>query len=139
MYTFFLFLHFVALALGVGTGFAMLRIGIATKNLPPSEKGPLFQKLSVLRMNGLLGLTFLILSGLGMLWRRPGIFTAAGGLFHAKLTVVGLMVIVMTTMFILAGRAKRAGTPPSPILPQLGNINLTLSLIVILLAVLVFH
>lgn len=139
MYTFLLYLHFVALALGVGTGFTMLRMGIATRNLPPSERGPLFQKLSILRFNGLAGLVLLILSGLGMLWQRPGLFTIAGGLFHAKLTLVVLMVVVVTTMFSLAARAKRAGSPPPPLLSHLGNLNLAISLIVVLLAVLVFH
>jgi uncharacterized membrane protein len=114
-------------------------MGITTKNLPPAEKGALFQKLSVLRFNGMAGLGLLILSGLGMLWQRPGLFTSAGGLFHAKLTVVGIMVAVVGVMHFFMAKAKRAGTPPPPILAKLGNVNLALSIIVILLAVLVFH
>jgi hypothetical protein len=139
MYTLFLFTHFIALALGVGSGFAMIRMGIATRNLPPAEQGALFQKLSALRFNGMTGLGLLILSGLGMLWQRPGLFTSAGGLFHAKLTLVGLMVIVVGVSHMIMGKAKRVGGPPPAILPKLGNVNLALAVVVILLAVMVFH
>lgn len=139
MNTFFLYLHFIALALGIGTGFAMLRIGFTTRNLPPAERGALFQKLSVLRFNGMTGLGLLILSGLGMLWQRPGLLAAGGGLFHLKLTLVGVMVIVIGVMHSLMAKAKRAGGPPPALLPVLGNLNLAISLVVVLLAVLVFH
>jgi uncharacterized membrane protein len=139
MYDLLLILHFIGLAMGVGTGFAMLRIGFSTRNLPPAERGALFQKVSVLRLNGYTGIALLILSGLGMLASRPGLFAAAGGYFHAKLTLVAAMVVLIGIMHVAMGRAKRAGGPPPAILMKLGNLNFTLGLLVIVLAVLAFH
>lgn len=139
MYTFLLIVHFIALAMGVGTGFAILRIGRANRNLEPAEKGALFQKISVLRLNAYTGLALLILSGLGMLALRPGLFSAAGGWFHAKLLLVVLMVVVVGLAHVLTLTARRAGGPPPAILPKLGNFNFTLGLLVVVLAVLAFH
>jgi uncharacterized membrane protein len=134
-----LILHFVGLAMGVGTGFALLRIGFSTRNLSPAERGPLFQKISVLRLNAYTGLALLILSGLGLLWVQPGLFSAGGGFFQAKLLLVAVMLVVVGITHTLLGKAKRAGGPPPAILPKLGNLNFTLGLLVVALAVLAFH
>jgi hypothetical protein len=40
---------------------------------------------------------------------------------------------------MIMGTAKRVGGPPPAILPKLGNVNLALAVVVILLAVMVFH
>lgn len=139
MYTFLLFLHFVGLAMGVGTGFAILRISRANRHLPPPEKGALMQKIAVLRLNGYTGLTLLILSGLAMVAMRPGLFSAAGGFFHAKLTLVVLMVVNIGAMHMITAKAKRAGVPPPKLLMKLGNLNFAMGLVTVLFAVLAFH
>ncbi len=139
MYTFLLFVHFVGLAMGVGTGFAILRIGYANRLLAPPEMGALMQKVSSLRLNGYTGFALLIASGLGMVAMRPGLFAAGGGAFHAKLTVVALMVLNMGVMHALMAKAKRAGGPPPKVLMKLGNLNFAMGIITILLAVVAFH
>jgi len=139
MYTFLLFLHFVGLAMGVGTGFAMLRIGYSNRNLPAPEMGALMQKVSSLRLNGYTGFALLILTGLGMTLMRPGIFSAAGGVFHAKLCLVVLMFLNMGLMHMIMAKAKRAGGPPPALLRKLGNINFSMGIVTILLAVIAFH
>ncbi len=139
MYTALLFLHFVGLAMGVGAGFAILRIGRSNRHLPPPEMGALMQKVSALRLNGYTGFALLILSGLGMVAMRPGLFEAGGGAFHAKLTLVVLMVLNMGFMHMLMARARRAGGPPPKLLMKLGNLNFTMGLVTVLLAVIAFH
>jgi uncharacterized membrane protein len=139
MYMALLFLHFVGLAMGVGTGFAILRIGFANRHLPPPEKGQLFQKISALRLNGYTGFTVLIVTGVAMLGMRPGMFAAAGPLFRVKLALVVLMLLNMGVMHVVMFKAKRAGGPPPAILPRLGNLNFAMGIITVLVAVLVFH
>jgi uncharacterized membrane protein len=139
LYTFLLFVHFVGLAMGVGTGFAILRIGYANRRLQPAEMGALMQKVSVLRLNGYTGFALLIASGLGMLAMRPFMFTAGGGALHAKLTLVVLMVANIGVMHSLMAKAKRAGGPPPKLLMKLGNLNFAMGLVTILLAVAAFH
>jgi uncharacterized membrane protein len=139
MYTFLLFVHFVGLAMGVGTGFAMLRIGYANRQLPPPEMGALMQKVSALRLNGYTGFALLIASGLGLLAMRPGMFAAGGAAFHAKLLLVVLMVLNIGVMHSVMAKAKRVGGPPPKLLMKLGNLNFTMGLITILLAVVAFH
>ena len=139
MYTFLLFLHFVGLAMGVGTGFAILRIGYSNRNLPAPEMGALMQKVSSLRLNGYTGFAVLIVSGLGMTLMRPGIFSAAGGAFHAKLLLVVLMLANIGFMHSVMAKAKRAGGPPPALLRKLGNLNFSMGVVTILLAVIAFH
>jgi uncharacterized membrane protein len=97
------------------------------------------QKVSSLRLNGYTGFAILIVSGLGMTLMRPGIFSAAGGVFHAKLGLVVLMLLNMGVMHTVMAKAKRAGGPPPALLKKLGNINFSMGLVTILLAVIAFH
>jgi hypothetical protein len=139
MYDLMLFVHFVGLAMGVGTGFAILRIGYSNRHLPPPEMGALMQKVSALRLNGYTGFALLIASGLGMVAIRPGVFAAGAGAFHTKLLVVVLMGVNIGVMHMIMARAKRAGGPPPKLLMKLGNLNFTMGVVTILLAVLAFH
>ena len=86
----FLFIHFIGLALGVGTSFAMLRLGVATKELPPAERVQFFRHAIALSKNGSIGLGLLIASGLCILFTRgvSTVFGAGGIAFHVKLTLV---------------------------------------------------
>ena len=52
MFEVLLFLHFIGLAMGVGTSFSMLTLGIATKNMPIPEKGAFFLKAFALSRTG---------------------------------------------------------------------------------------
>lgn len=140
MYGVLLFLHFVGLAMGVGTSFAMFTIGLSVGKMQPADRGPFYAKVSVISKNGSIGLLLLLLSGAGMLLARPGLFSAAGGLFHAKLAVVAVMVALVGYMQVLMRKAKREGGGPAmALLPKLGRIGLLLSLIVVALAVAAFH
>lgn len=97
------------------------------------------QRLSALRHNASWGFTALIVSGVGMVWLRPGLLRAGGGLFHAKLTLVGIMIVVMGVVSFAFARSRKAGTPPPRYLLLLRNVNITLALLTMLLAVMVFH
>ena len=72
LYLSLLFLHFIGLALGVGTSFAMLTLGAATKDLPSDERTKFMLRAGALRKNGSIGLALLILSGLALFMLQGG-------------------------------------------------------------------
>jgi uncharacterized membrane protein len=142
MYTFLLFVHFVGLALSVGTGFANFTLGLATKDLPPAERGQFFLRTSVLMRNGGVGLVLLIASGLGMMTIRGFGETLrwGGGAFHAKLTLVVLIVGAFGYLESRVARARREGGGPALAkVPLIGRVMLVLALGIVLCAVLAFH
>ncbi len=141
MYTALLFLHFIGLALGVGTGFANMTLGLAAKNLAPEERIAFALKTFALSRNGSIGLLLLIVSGIGlMLMRGVGAtFAAGGGAFHAKLTLVVLMIGALGYMQTLAARAKReGGGPVMAKIPKVGRVMLVLGVGIVLTAVIAF-
>lgn len=141
MYETLLFLHFIGLALGVGTGFANLALGMALKDLPPEERTKAALRNLVLAKNGSYGLLLLLLSGIGMTLLRgvSATFAWGGGAFHAKLTLVVIMIGVLGYMQALIARAKREnGGPALAKLPQVGKIMLPLGIGVVLAAVIAF-
>jgi len=88
------FLHFIGLALGVGTSFALLTLGSAAAELAPDERTKFMLRAGALRKNGSYGLGLLILSGLGIfILRGPAeVFRWGGGAFHLKLTLVVILI-----------------------------------------------
>src|SRR5690606_17558356 len=93
MYELFLILHFLGLALGVGTSFAFMTLGLATKDLNAEERTRFMLRASLLSKNGSIGLTLLIVSGIGFLVMRGvgDVMRWGGGAFHAKLLLVAIL------------------------------------------------
>ncbi|HEY6078713.1 MAG TPA: hypothetical protein VIW29_07915 [Polyangiaceae bacterium] len=136
-----LFLHFVGLALGLGTGLAMLTLGKATKDLPAEERGKFLQRASALRKNASYGLALLLLTGIAMfVLRGPAqVMAWGGGAFHAKLTLVVILCGVFGYSQVVAKKVREAGGGPLMAkLAKLGQISAVLSLLITLCAVLAF-
>ena len=141
MYELLLFLHFVGLAMGVGTGFANLALGIAMKDVPPEERAKVALRNLVLSKNGSIGLLLLLVSGIGMtLMRGVGATFAWGGpAFHAKLTLVVIFIGVFGYMQMLTARVRREnGGPTLAKLPVVGRIIFFLGLSIVAAAVIAF-
>ena len=142
LYLCLLFVHFVGLALGVGTSFASLSLGAASKDLAPEERAKFLLRASVFSKNGSAGLGLLILSGLAMfIWRGPAAVMAWGGpAFHAKLTLVVILIGVFGYLQVVAKKVRLAGG--GPLMGKLRTLSVTslgLSLAIMLAAVIAFQ
>jgi uncharacterized membrane protein len=142
MQDFFLVIHFIGLALGVGTSFAMMRLGMATKDLPVAERAQFFRTAMSVSKNGSLGLAFLIGSGLCMLFTRGvGTVFASGGMaFHIKLTLVLVLAGFVGFSQVLVKRFReKQDMAVLPKLAKVGQVMLLTGLGIIITAVLAFH
>ena len=136
-----LFLHFIGLALGVGTSFAMLTLGASTKDLAPEERAKFMLRAGALRKNGSIGLGLLILSGLAMfILRGPAAVMAWGGpAFHLKLTLVVILIGVFGYTQALLKKIRVAGGGPLMAkVPKLSMLMLALSVAIVASAVAAF-
>jgi len=141
LYLSLLFLHFIGLALGVGTSFAMLTLGAAGQKLAPEERTQFMMRVSALRMNGSYGLGLLILTGLALfILRGPAaVFAWGGGAFHLKLTLVVILIGFFGYVQVLTKKIREAGGGPLMAkLPRLSMIMLGLSVAIIASAVAAF-
>jgi hypothetical protein len=138
----FLIVHFLGLALGVGTSFATLRLGLATKNLPPAERGEFFKRAIVISKNGSLGLTLLIVSGLCMLFTRgvTTVFGSGGIAFHIKLTLVLVLAGLVGFSQVLVKRFReKQDVQAMATMAKVGPVMLLTSIGIVVCAVLAFH
>jgi uncharacterized membrane protein len=141
LYSSILFFHFIGLALGVGTGFAMPVLGAASRDLSPEERAKFMLRASVLSKNGSYGLALLILTGLAMFLIRGPAATMAwgGGAFHLKLTLVVIFCGVFGYMQSLLKKIRQAGGGPLMAkVPKLSMIMLALSIAIVASAVAAF-
>lgn len=142
LYTSILFLHFVGLALGVGTSFAMLTLGGAAATLAPEERSKFMLRAGALRKNGSYGLALLILTGLAMFILRGmrEVMAWGGPAFHVKLTLVVILCGVFGYAQVVNKKIREAGGGPLVTkLLLLGKIMLSLSLLIVASAVVAFH
>ena len=142
-YLVLLIIHFLALALGVGTSFATVALGIASASLEPAERRSFMLRAGgAVSKNGSFGFLLLVLSGLGMLFLRgPASVMAAGGpAFHAKLTLVVIAAGVLGYSQVLRKRAREASdTAAMAALPKVGAALLVLSIAIVVAAVIAFQ
>ena len=142
MQDFFLIIHFVGLALGVGTSFATLRLGLATKALPPAERGQFFTYAAALGKNGSLGLALLLASGLCMLFTRgvTTVFSSGGVAFHIKLTLVLVLIGLLGFTQVLVKRIReKQDAKAMATVAKVGPVMLLTGLGIVVTAVLAFH
>lgn len=140
MYSTLLFLHFVGVSIGAGTGIYMLSLTRhAAQNMDQAEARTLMPGIaaSVSRV-GNIGLALLLLSGVGMgLMLGEDILST---MFLLKMLLVLLIVIFVVVMQYLATQVKTSDDKSILLLMRrLGMLGPLLGLATILVAVLVFH
>ena len=142
MFDLLLVLHFIGLALGVGTSFAFMNLGIAAKDMPLPERALFFLKAFSLSKNGSIGLVLLIVSGVGMMLVKGSsvVMASGGGFFQAKLILVVALIGFVGYMQTLMRKARKEnGGPVMAKIPKVGRFGLMLGVAIIILAVLAFH
>ena len=142
MLDFLLILHFIGLALGVGTGFAMLTLGLSTADMAPADRGAFMRRASVITRNGAIGLTLLIVSGVGLVMARgvQMVMAWGGPMFHVKLTLVAIMIGVFGYLQVLLRQSRSAdGAAAAARIPLVSRVMLVLGVSVVVFAVLAFH
>ena len=138
MHDIMLILHFLGLAMGLGTSFAFMFIGISASKMP-EEAGLEFQKKAfVLTKMGHIGLTILVITGLYLAtpyWKILGDMP----LLIAKLVLVfglGAMIGIMSSK---AKKVIKGDHSQLKSMAPMGRIAMLLGIAIVVLAVLQFH
>ena len=140
MYHLLLFLHFIGVAIGAGTGIYLLALTHhANRHLEQAEARTLIPGVAgALSRVGSLGLLLLIASGLGMLYSLgAGILH---GVFLAKLALVLVLVLFVVMMHRLAWRVRSRGdVAAAQTMKSLAMFGPLLAVLIIAAAVMAFH
>ena len=132
------FFHFFALFMGGAAGFGHLALDRAEKKIggPPPEHYKIIRPM--LGMFGLIAIVLLWITGV-IMYRMEYADAELGAAFLIKLAAAGIMLVVTIYISWLAMKAGKAGTPPPPIVAQLGKVNGPLAWLALALAVYVFR
>ncbi len=133
-----LIIHFIGLAMGLGSSFANLFLGMAIAKMPPDEARAFALKAMALRKMGYIGLSLLILSGLYLMspyWR----ILPTTPLLIAKLLLVVVLVGLISVLTKAGDKFKAGDATQMKLLKPLGRIGLIITLVIVILAVSVFH
>ncbi len=134
-----LILHFLGLAMGVGSGLAFLVMGMATGKMEPARRAEVLLSLFPIARMGQYGLLLLVLTGGYMMTPYWGILGSTP-LLIAKLSLVLVLGAVIGINSSLARKARK-GNPEVylPRMAMLGRVALLTSITIVVLAVLVFR
>lgn len=135
-----LILHFIGLAMGLGTSFAMMFLGIASSVMEKNEAGKFMTNALSLSKMGNIGLVVLFVSG-GYLATDLFANILSDSLFLAKMI---LFLVLGALLGIIGSNAKKAkaADDPTPILRKItgiGRLTMIVGLAIVILAVLRFH
>lgn len=134
-----LILHFIGLAMGLGSGLAFLFLGIAAGKMEPARRGEfLLNAFPVARM-GQFGLLLLVLTGGYLMTPYWGALGSTPLLITKLILVLVLGAIVgINSSYARKARQGNAATY-MPRIAMMGRIALLTSLTIVVLAVLVFR
>jgi hypothetical protein len=133
-----LILHFVGLAMGIGTSFAFFFLGISGSKLGQDERVKFALNTFALSRMGHIGLTLLILSG-GYLMTPYWAVLGSQPLLVAKLILVVTLVLCIVLLSLATSRVKKGDMSGFKKIAGLGRLALLIGLSIVVLAVLVFR
>ena len=131
--------HFVGLAMGIGTSFGYLFLGIAGAKMEKGEALNFMMNTFSLSKMGTIGITLLVLSG-GFLITPYIKHLGSYPFLIAKLSLVAILIALIIYLNITVGKAKK-GNPEVHLkkIRKLGPVSLLIGLSIIVCAVLNFH
>lgn len=134
-----LILHFIGLAMGLGTSFAHMFLGIAASKMDAAEAGRFRLQTLVLGMMGHIGLGLLIVSGIVLMTPYWSLLPSSP-LLIAKLVLV-LVLGALVGMIGARGKKALRGDTETHLraIAPLGKAALLTAIVIVVLAVYVFH
>ncbi|GJM31441.1 MAG: hypothetical protein DHS20C18_04420 [Saprospiraceae bacterium] len=134
-----LIIHFVGLAMGLGTSLAFMFLGIASAKMPKEEGMKFTLNAFALSKMGHIGLTLLVISGLFLM--TP--FWQALTTSPLLITKLVLVIVLGALIGIITATSKKAiagdaATHLKKIEP-LGKLSLLTAIAIVVLAVYIFH
>jgi hypothetical protein len=134
-----LFVHFLGLILGMGSGFASLFIGLYNKTIPKDEAPKFVLRLRSLGYMGLAGIILLILSG-GYLATPYWSMIGSMPYFITKLALVFVLTVIVILIDQKWRRAiKNNGGADLAAIQKLGRLAFPVGILILLFAVLQFR
>ncbi len=134
-----LVIHFIGLVMGLGTGFAHMFLGIAGSKMEKAEAEDFAAKVVALDKMGVIGIILLILSG-GYLMTPHWANLANLPLLMVKLTLVVILTVLIAVLVSLGKKVtNNSDINALHKMEKVGKITLPLGIIIVILAVLVFH
>jgi uncharacterized membrane protein len=133
-------IHFLGLAMGIGTGIGHMFLGMAARKMEKSEALKFTMNTFALSKMGTIGISLLIISGLYLItpyWSHLASFPY----LIAKLSLVLLLVVLLIIIGITSGKARKSENP-LPYLMRIRKISpftLLISILIVIMAVLTFQ
>lgn len=134
-----LILHFVGLTMGLGTGFAHAFLGMVASKMSVDEATKFRMHSLVLSKMGHIGLGLLIVSGLYLITPYWGMLP------HSPMLMLklGLVCVLVALISMIGVYTKKARQGDSELylkkMEQLGKMTLPIGLVIVILAVYIFH
>lgn len=134
-----LILHFIGLAMGLGTSFAHAFLGIITSKMPAEDATKFRLHSLVLSKMGHIGIALLIFSGLYLITPYWQILPSSP-LLILKSVLVLILVILIALINLAAQKAKNGDAQAQFIkMETLGKMTLIIGVIIVIVAVNIFH
>lgn len=133
-----LILHLIGLSMGVGTSFAFMFLGIAASRMEKEEGLKFTMSTLPLGTMGHIGITLLIVSGGYLMTPYWGVLTMQPVLM-AKLALVLLLTVFMIMGGLASKKAKQGDLSQLKKTARLGPVMLLTSIVIVILAVIVFR
>jgi hypothetical protein len=133
-----LILHFLGLAMGIGAAIANL-IVLRLMAAAPQDRPALSRFPPLMGRVGDIGLLLLWATGITLVFTRWAGFGSMPGLFHAKLTAVVALTVVVGVLHVLRARMKRGDASAARLMPMVGRVGLTFAVLAVVLAVFTFN
>lgn len=135
-----LILHFIGLAMGLGTAFAHAFLGFASSKLSKDEAVKLKTNTQILGRMGTIGLVLLLISGVYLIlpyWNALLLLP----LLLTKLILFVVLIVLLTMINLLERKAVKMERPEVHYrkMEIIGKFALTTTLAIVVLAVMVFH
>lgn len=134
-----LFLHLGGLMLGAGGGFGSAVVMGLASTIPPERAGPVRSVGPALAQLSLIGLVFMWVTGVALVFMKYGGFAALPLYFWAKMLFVLSLTVAAFAIEMTYAAVKRGDTAAAARLPALGPWAGLSSVLAVLCAVLAFH
>jgi uncharacterized membrane protein len=134
-----LILHFIGLTMGLGTGFAHAFLAIATSKMQEDEARRFQLHSLVLSRMGHIGIGLLVISGLYLITPYWQVLTSLP-LLVVKLILVLVLVVLLILIAVRSKKAQKGDVVAQlKKMESLGKMTLVIGILIVIIAVYVFH